>query len=364
MCLVSPLPQEVRFKALSEAQDGKSVCRICHNQAGNILHIAREMFFGRREQFTYLECAACGTLQLQDVPDLRPYYGPAYYSLQPVAAATGASQPTLRKRLTQRGGAAIRRSVAGYYCRPRTSLGAARHSMGKLLAERMSHMAVGFPDYLKETQLDLRLKKNSSILDVGSGAGETLVTLCQFGFRNLTGVDPFLDESLTYANGIRVLKAELAELTGHFDLILANHSVEHVPDPRATLREIYRLLKADHYAIIRIPVVANAWQRYRTDWVQLDPPRHLFLFPVAAFAALARSVGFALAEVRYDSTAFQFWGSEQYARDIPLLDERSYYVHPETSLFTAAQIADFATQAAQLNAAGAGDQAVFYLRKI
>ena len=58
-------------------------------------------------------------------------------------------------------------------------------------------------------QLDLQLTKKSSILDVGSGAGETLIALNHFGFYNLTGVDPFLAASLTYSNGVRVLKAEL-----------------------------------------------------------------------------------------------------------------------------------------------------------
>lgn len=339
-------------------------CRICGNQAGNTLHQAREMFVGLRAPFTYLECAACGTLQLQDVPDLGPYYAADYYSFQPAGAeAAGARPRGLKHRLARRGGAFVRSSAAAYYCRRHTPSGAYRHLIGKLLAERLGRVVAGFPAYLTDTRLDLRLTQKAAILDVGSGAGQTLLTLSHFGFRDLTGVDPFLAASITYPNGVRVLKAELSELTRQFDLVLANHSVEHVRDPRATLREMHRLLKPGRYAIVRVPVVAEAWRRYGVNWVQLDPPRHLFLFPAQTLTAVAAEAGFTVAEVRYDSTAFQFWGSEQYARDIPLADARSYYVNPATSLFTPAQLADFTAQARELNARAAGDQAVFYLRK-
>lgn len=48
-------------------------CRICANESGNQLYEAREMFFGTRDPFTYIECASCGTIQIQDVPDLAPW---------------------------------------------------------------------------------------------------------------------------------------------------------------------------------------------------------------------------------------------------------------------------------------------------
>ena len=43
-------------------------CAICGNQPNNTIHIAREMMFGLRDAFRYLECAACGCVQLLDVP--------------------------------------------------------------------------------------------------------------------------------------------------------------------------------------------------------------------------------------------------------------------------------------------------------
>lgn len=162
---------------------------------------------------------------------------------------------------------------------------------------------------------------------------------------------------------MRVLKAGLSELGGQYDLVIASHSVEHTPDPREVLAGMCRRLRPGRYAVVRVPVVAQAWRRYRTDWVQLDAPRRLFLFTASTFASVAEAAGFVTDAVVYDSTAFQFWGSEQYARDIPLTDERSYHVNPANSLFTPEQIAAYEAEARELNARGEGDQAVFYLRK-
>jgi hypothetical protein len=78
---------------------------------------------------------------------------------------------------------------------------------------------------------------------------------------------------------------------------------------------------------------------------------------------LADRAGLELSQVTYDSTAFQFWASEQYELDIPLYDTRSYLISPDKSMFTKREIATFERRAAELNDAGLGDQAVFYLTK-
>jgi SAM-dependent methyltransferase len=341
----------------------EDACRVCGNKRGNRLHRAREMFHGTRDEFDYVECAACGTLQIRSVPDLRRYYGGDYYSLQPAGGADEAAGGGLKKRLSRRAGAFMRARAGAYYRGRRAPLGELRHPLGRLFARRASRVVAGFPAYLERARVDLGLRHDSAVLDVGSGAGSALVALRHFGFRDLTGVDPFLEASLAYENGVRVLKAELSDLERQFDLIIASHSLEHVPDPRRALEEMHGLLKPGRYAVVRLPLVARAWELYGADWVQLDPPRHLFLFTTETFKGLAGAAGFEVAEAAYDSTAFQFWGSEQYARDIPLIDERSYLINPDRSVFTPEQIDSFAARADELNARGEGDQATFYLRK-
>ncbi|NMF96724.2 class I SAM-dependent methyltransferase [Aromatoleum toluolicum] len=203
---------------------------------------------------------------------------------------------------------------------------------------------------------------SAAILDVGCGLGDRLLTLRREGFTNLVGIDPFIGNDIHYQNGVRVLKLSVHEMDGAFDFITLHHSFEHMPDPLPTLQSLFRLVKPGHAVLIRIPVCGtNAWRTYGHNWVQLDAPRHLFLHSIMSMQVLAKQAGFRLGDIVFDSEPLQFWGSEQYVRDIPLLDPRSYEVNPESSIFTREQIQQYRQRAAQLNLAGDGDQACFYL---
>src|SRR5256885_12513331 len=111
------------------------------------------------------------------------------------------------------------------------------------------------------------------------------------------------------------------------------------------------------HVCISVRGVGEAWRRYHPDWVQLDPPRHLYLHTKDSLARLASEAGFTVQEVRYDSTAFQFWGSEQYRLDIPLGDRRSPAQDAQSTLFSPAQMRAWQGEAQVLNRAGTGDHA-------
>jgi SAM-dependent methyltransferase len=184
------------------------------------------------------------------------------------------------------------------------------------------------------------------------------------GFTNLTGIDPYVGADITIAPNARILKRELGTLTGSFDLIVMSHSFEHMPDPRGTLADAARVIAQNGRLLIRIPVAGKfAGREYGRDWVQLDAPRHIFLHTEESMQLLAGETGWAIEHVHYDSTAFQFWGSEQYRRDIPLDDPRSYARDPMRSAFSKSQIAAYHQEALALNRKRDGDQASFYLRR-
>jgi hypothetical protein len=60
--------------------------------------------------------------------------------------------------------------------------------------------------------------------------------------------------------------------------------------------------------------------------------------------------------VVFDSTSFQFVGSELYSRGLPLTESVR-----ARSLFTSEQIRNWKRKARELNLSGRGDQAAFYL---
>ena len=70
---------------------------------------------------------------------------------------------------------------------------------------------------------------------------------------------------------------------------------------------------------------------------------------------LAEKVGLVVTRIEYDSTEFQFWGSELNTRGVA-----SGVVLPD-SHFSRRELKDFKVRARQLNEQHLGDQAVFYL---
>lgn len=143
-----------------------------------------------------------------------------------------------------------------------------------------------------------------------------------------------------------------------------NHSFEHMPDPAGVLRTARRHLTGGGAIMIRIPVADSlAWREYGTDWAALDAPRHLHVHTHESMRALAERTELRIARTFRDSYALQFWGSEQYRRDIPLNDPRSWAVDPQRAVFTQAEIDEFERRSAELNRRGDGDSAGFVLRR-
>ncbi len=314
-------------------------CPLCGNAEGNTTLDAREMMFGTREPFTYGACAACESLWLLDVPgDLSPYYPPEYYSYRHLAAPNA-----LR--------AYLRRVWARHHLARPTPL-------GRLLTRKL-----GIPDFAEWVR-HAGARLDSRILDVGCGQGMLLRRMHWSGFTHLTGADPFIERETQTPEGIPLLKRQLHEVEGTFDLVMCHHALEHMRDPLDALQHMRRLLAPGGVLLVRIPL-ADSWARhhYGADWYALDAPRHLFLMTRSSMAVLEEHAGLREQEVVYDAYAFTLWTSEQYRAGIPLMDaERSHFLNPAGSPFTAEEIAAFDAQARDLNAAGQGDTAAFYLR--
>ncbi|HFC92887.1 MAG TPA: class I SAM-dependent methyltransferase, partial [Leucothrix mucor] len=230
--------------------------------------------------------------------------------------------------------------------------------IGKVAHQFMPHSKI-------HTLQKAGITTDSRILDVGCGAGHLLHSLREAGFSNLLGVDPFNADDIHYDNGLSIEKKSIHDVEqGDWDLIMFHHSFEHVFDQQEVLAKATSLLKPNGVCLVRVPTASSwAWEHYGVNWVQLDAPRHLFLHSVDSMKLLAEKVGLQMKDVVYDSFAFQFWGSEQYIKNVALNDKSSYAVNPEQSAFSKQDIAGFEKRSIELNKENQGDQAAFYLRK-
>jgi hypothetical protein len=317
---------------------GSFACRVCHVEGPAVAIVAREMMFGTRDTFTYFVCQSCGCLQIASYPEnIAAYYPSNYYAF---GSANGRGTPSALARFLhhRRANHALgRRDPLGYL---------AARWFGEIEAYR----------WLKRAGATFE----SAILEVGCGTGFLLSLLYRDGFRRLEGVDPFIPEEARRQRGFLIRKS-LEEAQAGADFLLLSHSLEHMPDQDAVLAGLRRKASAATWLCVRLPLACEAWRRFGADWGQLDAPRHFYLHTPKSFRILANRHGFTIVDTVFDSTALQFWWSEQNRRDVPLTDERSH-AGPNGSVFSAEQMRAWADEAQALNQSGQGDQATFFLR--
>jgi 2-polyprenyl-3-methyl-5-hydroxy-6-metoxy-1,4-benzoquinol methylase len=164
-----------------------------------------------------------------------------------------------------------------------------------------------------------RIAPSGNTLDVGCGSGKFLVYMKYFN-ENCYGVEPGkFDGQFAKENGLKIKNCALLEADypdNYFDVITLNHVFEHSTNPTDTLKKLNKLLKPEGTLVIAIPQSGClAYRIFRRHWVQLDVPRHLFIFQEKTIREYARKTGFKIEKIRFNSTSFQFLGSLFYLRN-------------------------------------------------
>jgi SAM-dependent methyltransferase len=317
-------------------------CRICGNQNDNKSFFIKEMYFGSQDQFEYFECSNCGCLQIKEYPDNIAKYYPENY---------GAYKPRNLKK-------------------PGRLIGFLRSQKLKhAINEKRS--LVGFllnllikPGF-EQKMTPGNIRSDSSILDIGSGAGSLLLNLRNKGFKNITGSDIFINDDIIYDDHLKIFKKSIYDLEGQFDFIMLNHAFEHMPNQKEVLQNLHRLIKPGHTVMIRIPVKTEyIWNRYGVNWGSLHAPNHYYLHTVESMKILAGQTGFDLFDTRFDSGIYQFYSSEQFIKGIPLYSENSYHLNHAKGGFSKKELKRFRKLTKELNRTKQGDAACFYLKHI
>lgn len=309
-------------------------CRVCNTKDYHQDFHVREMFFGSREPFNYFECSHCGTIQICDIPDdLERHYPNDYYSFADCHI----------KPMSQIGIHLRRWRVDAWL----TGNG----MVGRFLAW-FSKRKPAYIDWFS----GIPINTNSNIVDVGCGSGGLLLSLQRDGFQHLSGLDPYLPQSIEYSHGLTVRNYGLAEDVGSYDFIMLHHSFEHMPNPMIVMKHIADHLAPKGRVLIRLPIAGGyAWRTYKEHWFQLDAPRHLVIPTVQAMHILAEQAG--LERCFFDSKINQFIASEAYRNDVPMIEQKHL---PQIN---ANKMKHLQVLTKKLNREKGGDQGGFVLRR-
>jgi SAM-dependent methyltransferase len=145
-----------------------------------------------------------------------------------------------------------------------------------------------------------------AMLDVGCGRGDLAASFARAGWRG-AGLD--ISPVAVAAARAAGVDAQVGTIEtapwpdGSFDVIVMNHSLEHMPDPVDAMQRARRLLRPGGTLIVAVPNWGS-WQRrvFGTYWTPLDVPRHLTHFSSDALHRAARQAGYARGRTRNYAT--------------------------------------------------------------
>jgi len=135
-----------------------------------------------------------------------------------------------------------------------------------------------FRDYIDaflQAELQLQIKENVSILDIGCGQGYLYEKLKEAGFSGIyTGVDvkiskPFAAHTATRLNKKFIqCSAEDMKIQNKFNLIASITSLEHIEDDRKVLKNTAELLKEGGTEIHVVPASSTIFLYFLHGWRQ------------------------------------------------------------------------------------------------
>lgn len=138
----------------------------------------------------------------------------------------------------------------------------------------------------------LGYKSGGRLLDIGAGSGEFLYLMTRLGYA-AQGIEPnqgyggFCRDDLGLSITIDTLDQVDFE-PASFDIITANHVVEHLRDPVASLRRIRNWLSPEGVMVIEVPNAEAVYHAPRTRFHFA----HLYNFTVETLVEAGKQAGF------------------------------------------------------------------------
>lgn len=139
------------------------------------------------------------------------------------------------------------------------------------------------------------ISNGGRVLDVGCSTGIFLELFKDEGWE-VWGVEPSESSSVAKSRGIKVIKNyfEKAKLpNNYFDLVVMNHTMEHLRNPLEILRKVNQIVKKNGCLFIDVPNYGGLGSRLLGEkWPYLLPKEHLHQFTKRDLESLLRNTGF------------------------------------------------------------------------
>ncbi len=150
------------------------------------------------------------------------------------------------------------------------------------------------------------------LLDVGCGDGTFLLAARDSGWV-VMGTE--VNTAIPCAAGLDVRQSlDQVQTNGPFDCITLWHSLEHLRDPRATLKQLADLLTPGGLLVVAVPDAEGLQARvFGSSWFHLDVPRHLYHFGDRSLTRLLNDAGLTILRRWHQELEYDLFGWAQSA---------------------------------------------------
>ena len=164
--------------------------------------------------------------------------------------------------------------------------------------------------FLKRFSIIKRFSKSrGKVLDIGASTGVMLDIFKSEGWKTW-GVEPSKSASAVKDKGHKLIKDifERAKLPkNYFDVVVLNHTLEHMDDPLFVLKKVYELLKKEGIVFIDVPNFGSLASRILGKrWPYLLPEEHKHQFTQKGLQDILQKSGYKILHFESRSGLYEY----------------------------------------------------------
>lgn len=150
--------------------------------------------------------------------------------------------------------------------------------------------------YQKRVNLISKFKKNpGKVLDIGASTGTMLEIFKDAGWE-VWGVEPSKSAKVAKTKGIKIFQKTFEKTTppkSYFDVVILNHTLEHMSNPPLVLKKVKTLLKKEGVVFVDVPNFGSLSATIMGKrWPFILPEEHIFHFTHKTLRRVLEKAGF------------------------------------------------------------------------
>jgi len=149
--------------------------------------------------------------------------------------------------------------------------------------------------FMKRFNLITKFIKKGKILEIGCSNGAFLDIFKEYDWETW-GVEPSGNSGKAKEKGHKIIKEffEKADIPqNYFDLVIMNHTLEHMDDPSTVLKKTNKVLKNNGIIFVDVPNFGSLLSKIMgKSWPYLLPEEHKWQFTKESLTKVSKKAGF------------------------------------------------------------------------